>query len=387
MKILIAPDSFKGSLTANQVAEAMREGIHSVSPETEVVIVPLADGGEGTVNSLMESTNGYFRNLEVYNPIGNKVNAQYGITGDSKTAVIELASASGLQTLPKNELDPAKASTFGSGQLILDALEIGIRSFIICLGGSATNDGGTGILRALGFRFLDSLGKELEPGGLALNRLHTIDESNVDERVRNSRFQVACDVDSPLIGPKGASFIFGPQKGALPEMAQKLDVSLSNFAERVYLHNGRRVHNLPGGGAAGGTSAGLYALLNAELAPGFEIVKKSLKLNMLFEKERFDLVLTGEGRIDHQTASGKVISSLASLAKIYNVETIAIAGAVEDGLEVLHERGLTAAFSILDGPKSLEQAIENSFFLIKKQSEQIYRLLKVRKNLLTNSSN
>lgn len=374
MKVLVAPDSFKGSVTAKEAAEAMKQGIHQVSNQAEVVTVPLADGGEGTMTSLIEATGGLIHDAEVEDPLGRKVIAQYGVTGDHKTAVIELASASGLQRLSSEELDPAAASSYGTGQLISHALEGGLRSFIVCLGGSATNDAGTGLLKALGFRFLDQHGNDLSPGGLALKDIRMIDDSNVDPRAKESVFQIACDVHNPLTGTNGASAVFGPQKGADPDMADALDGALTVFAAYLEGRLGKPIDKLPGAGAAGGTSAGMYALLDAELKPGFEIVTEALRLKKQFEREHFDVIFTGEGKVDGQTASGKVISGIASLGKAYDVPTIALAGAVEGDLSELHERGLIAAFSIINEPTGLEQAVENAVTLIKGQAGQVFRL-------------
>lgn len=278
MRILIAPDSFKGSVTAKEAAQAMKTGVYNVRSDAEVHMMPMADGGEGTMIALVESTEGSVHEVEAEDPLGRKTTAQYGVTGDGGTAIIELASASGLHTLTKDERDPRVASTFGTGWLILDALEQGIRNFIICLGGSATNDGGAGFLKALGFRFLDVNGSELDSGGLALNQLHTIDESNVEPRVREATFQVACDVNNPFIGSKGASAVFGPQKGATPEIVGQLDTALTVLADCIQQQTGQSIHSLAGAGAAGGTAGGIMAFLNAELKPGIKLVTDVLHL-------------------------------------------------------------------------------------------------------------
>lgn len=375
MKILIAPDSFKGSVTAKDAARAMKKGIHKVCPNTEVRMVPMADGGEGTMVGLVEATEGSIHEAEVEDPLGRNVTGQYGVTGDGKTAIVELASASGLHTLTQEELDPGVASTYGTGQLIVDALKQGLRDFIICLGGSATNDGGTGLLKALGFRFLDRDGEELEAGGLAVKDLHTIEESHVGLSVREAAFQVACDVNNPLIGPEGASAVFGPQKGATPEMVNQLDKALKVLADCIQQTTGRSISSIPGVGAAGGTAAGLLAFLNAELKTGIKLVMEALHLEGLLQREHFDLLFSGEGKIDGQTASGKVVAGLSQLAQQYDVPVIALAGAVEGNLSDLHKIGLTAAFSIMDRPMSLEEAIEQGRPLIAKKSEQVFRLI------------
>lgn len=374
MRILIAPDSFKGSVTAKEAAQAMKTGVYNVRSDAEVHMMPMADGGEGTMIALVESTEGSVHEVEAEDPLGRKTTAQYGVTGDGGTAIIELASASGLHTLTKDERDPRVASTFGTGWLILDALEQGIRNFIICLGGSATNDGGAGFLKALGFRFLDVNGSELDSGGLALNQLHTIDESNVEPRVREATFQVACDVNNPFIGSKGASAVFGPQKGATPEIVGQLDTALTVLADCIQQQTGQSIHSLAGAGAAGGTAGGIMAFLNAELKPGIKLVTDVLHLEDLLKSHHFDLLLSGEGKIDGQTASGKVVAGLAELAQKYHVPVVALAGAAEGNLNDLHKKGLTASFSITDGPMSLEEAMKNGKALIEKQATQVFRL-------------
>jgi glycerate kinase len=375
MNILIAPDSFKGSVTAKEAARAMKEGIRKAQAKADVQMIPMADGGEGTMISLVEATGGSFHEVEVEDPLGRPILSQYGILGDRQTAVIELASASGLHTLTQEELNPLVASTYGTGQLFLHALNGGIRNFIVCLGGSATNDGGSGILKALGFRFLDENGNELKPGGLGLQDLHWIDDAHVMPAVRESVFQIACDVNNPLLGPNGASCVFGPQKGATPEMAEELDEALRVFADCIERKCGRSVHRVPGAGAAGGAAAGLLAFLNADLKPGVELVMEAVHFEELIQRESFDFLLTGEGKVDSQTISGKVVAGLAAVAKQYHLPTIALAGSVEGDLGPLYENGLTAAFSITDGPMSLHEAMKNGSGLIKKQTEQIFRLL------------
>lgn len=376
MNILIAPDSFKGSLTARKAAESMEIGVLKAIPQAKTRLIPMADGGEGTMIALIEATQGFFAELEVKDPLGRPIRGHYGVTGDGETAVIELAEASGLDKLAKSELDPLAASTFGTGQFILHALEQGLRRFIICLGGSATNDGGSGILKALGFRFLNEAGNELAPGGLALKNLHAIDDSSVVPSVGEAVFQVACDVNNPLIGRNGASAIFGPQKGATVEMAEQLDDALTVFANCIQEKTGKSVHQIPGAGAAGGTAAGLVAFLDTELKPGIRIVTDTLCLKELLENQSFDFLLTGEGKIDGQTASGKVVAGLSEVAKAHGLPVIALGGAVEGNLGPLHEKGMTAAFSITDGPMPLETAMKSGGQLIARQTEQIFRLIK-----------
>lgn len=374
MKILIAPDSFKGSLTAKEVAEAAQKGIQNVNGEADIEILPMADGGEGTITSLVEATHGSYLDVQVEDPLGRQITAQYGLTGDNSTAIIELASAAGLDKLTEAELNPYSASTYGTGQLIMHALDKGIRKFIICLGGSATNDGGVGILQALGFKFLDEHGRYIKSGGIGLKDLHLIDETGVPSEVFDASFQIACDVNNPFIGPNGASAVFGPQKGATPEMVQVLDEALTLFADQIEKKTGHSIHHLSGAGAAGGTAGGLTAFLNAELKSGIQLVMEAVKFENILQ-QNFDLLITGEGKIDGQTASGKVVSGLVEVAKRYNVSAIAIAGSVEGNLAPLYEKGLSAAFSITNGPMSLQDAMNKAPLLIEKQTEQVFRLL------------
>lgn len=383
MKILISPDSFKGSLSAENVAKHIERGIKSVKDDADTLRIPMADGGEGTLETLVTATNGKIEKVLVNDPLGRRINGHFGIIGNEKTAVIELAVASGLPLLTSKELNPAIASTYGTGQLIKDALGKGIRSFIICLGGSATNDGGTGILKALGYRFLDKERNELKSGGLALKDLSIIDDTYVDERVKEAHFQIACDVSNPLIGPNGASHVFGPQKGALPELVNQLDEALRVFADVVYRKTGRRIHNLEGGGAAG-----LYAFCQTEMRPGVELMIETLNLSTLFHEQQFDLIITGEGKLDEQTAYGKVVSGITKLSKQYKVPIIAIAGTVEGDITPLHELGLTAAFSIINGPMDLETAFAETGKFIEKTTEQLFRLFirKGKNNIGTDNS-
>lgn len=375
MKILIAPDSFKGSVSAKEAAQAMKKGVHKVQPNADIHMVPMADGGEGTMIGLVEATGGTIHEVGVQDPFGRYRIGQYGVTGDGQTAIIELASASGLHTLTTEERDPKSASTYGSGQLVRDALKQGLRSFIICLGGSATNDAGSGLLKALGFQFLDAEGNELDPGGLQLKNLASIRTANVDQRVKQSSFQVACDVNNPFVGSNGASAVFGPQKGANQEIVEQLDGALKNFADVIEKQTNQLIHQMPGAGAAGGTAGGLLALFDAELKPGIKLVIETLQFERLFQHHHFDLLLTGEGKIDGQTASGKVVAGLAEQAKAYRVPTVALAGAVEGDLAPLYQKGLTTAFSIIDRPMTLEEAIANSPLFIEQQTERIFRLI------------
>lgn len=378
MKILLAPDSFKGSMTAHQAALAMKKGIVNSGIETNITMIPMADGGEGTMLSMVNATDVSTREKMVKDSLGRNRKAKYGITGDGKTAIIELASASGLNTVAVHELNPSLASTYGTGQLIVDALDKGLRDFLICLGGSATNDGGVGLLSALGYRFINQSGEELKPGGLALGELNDIDCKGVDKRIAESTFRVACDVKNPLIGPKGASFVFGPQKGASGELVKQLDQALEVYADCIEREMGISVHGLSGAGAAGGSAAGLVAFLNAELRSGIELVMEALHLDEKLKDQQYDLLISGEGKLDAQTVSGKVVAGLAETAKRYELPVVAVCGAVEGDLSVLHDKGLTAAFSISQGPGQLQEALENAEEWLAKTVEQLFRMINVK---------
>ncbi|HPP76347.1 MAG TPA: glycerate kinase [Armatimonadota bacterium] len=372
MKIIICPDSFKGSLSASDAAAAIDAGVASAFSDAKRELIPLADGGEGTVDALTSVSGGQIINLEVAGPLGEPVQAYYGVMGDGKTAVIEMAAASGLDLVPSAKRDPRFTTTYGTGQLILDAYNRGYRSLIIGIGGSATNDAGTGALSALGVRFLDAHGQVLPPGGAALAHLSKIDTSamKIDPSILNIR--VACDVTNPLVGPEGASVVYGPQKGASSEIARELDDALKNFASIVERDLGITIANTPGAGAAGGLGAGLMAFLDAHLESGIDIV---------LDVTRFDdrindahLILTGEGRVDRQTAFGKVISGVLKRAKRAGVPVVVIAGGVGEGSELLYPLGATGIFSIAPGPITLEESINSTRELLSRTAENIVRV-------------
>jgi len=354
MKIVIAPDSFKESLSAIEVAGCIEEGFREVFPDATYVKVPIADGGEGTVEALVAATKGRLVNVRVTGPLGDPVEATYGVTGDGATAVIEMAAASGLALVPKAKRNPLLATSFGTGELIRHALDSGLRNFIIGIGGSATNDAGAGMLQALGVHFVDEHGLALQRGGGALSGLSRIDRSELDKRLQESRFLVACDVNNPLTGPRGASCVFGPQKGASPEDVEKLDVNLSVFARVVRRETGVEINSAPGAGAAGGMGAALLAFLDAELKPGIEIVVDAVKLEDAVADA--DLVITGEGRIDGQSIHGKAPVGVARVAAKHNVPVIGFAGSIGDGAEKVHECGISALFSVVSGPCDLSEA-------------------------------
>lgn len=358
MKIIIAPDSFKESLTAMQVAEAIEQGFSEIFPQAEYIKLPMADGGEGTVESMVAATGGELVNVEVTGPLGVPVKAFYGWMGDGETAVIEMAAASGLHLVAPEQRNPLITTSYGTGELILAALNHGARKIILGIGGSATNDGGAGMMQALGVQLSDQQGKALTVGGAALVQLVDIDLSQLDDRLAQTDILVACDVDNPLCGAKGASAVFGPQKGATPERVQQLDAALQHYGEKIEQVTGKSVINVAGAGAAGGMGAALFGLLNARLQPGIEIVTEALKLAAAVQEA--DLVITGEGRIDSQTIYGKTPVGVARVAKRFDIPVIAIAGSMAPDYEVVHQHGLDAVFSVLNHIQTLPEALEEA---------------------------
>jgi len=371
-KIVVAPDSFKGSLSALEVAESVERGIKKVLPAITIHKVPMADGGEGTLESLVDATSGRLEVVTVMDPLLREIKATFGVLGDNKTAVIEMAQASGICLVAEKEKNPLLTTTFGTGQLIKAALEMGLRNFILAIGGSATNDGGAGMLQALGAKLLDINNEEVPVGGGNLHKVEHIDLSTFDTRIKDCKFTIASDVQNPFIGPNGASFVFGPQKGATPSMVEQLDSNLTHWANKIEEVTNRSVHHIPGAGAAGGLGGAFLAFFPSELKRGIDIVIEYTNLESFLVEA--DLVITGEGKIDFQTASGKTPMGVAQLAKKYDIPTIAIAGTVGDGIENLYEVGIGAMFSLTDGPMHLEKAMKDGSQLITKQIEQIIRL-------------
>jgi glycerate kinase len=375
VRVVIAPDSFKGSLSALSVAGAMERGVRSVFPDAEIVKVPIADGGEGTVEALVEATGGSLRFRRVRGPLGETVEARWGVLGDGRTAVIEMAAASGLPLVPRERRDPRVASTFGTGELVRAALDAGLRKVVIGIGGSATNDGGAGLARALGVRFLDAEGRDLPEGGAALARLARIDPSGLDPRLAEAEVMVACDVDNPLTGERGASAVYGPQKGATPEMVRELDAALGRYAELARAATGRDVAGIPGAGAAGGLGAGLLFFTPARLRPGVEIVLETTGFDQAIRGA--DLVLTGEGRTDFQTAMGKAPIGVALAARRHGVPVVCLSGGLGPGANDVLSLGIDALASVAPGPMALEEAMANGSALIEAAAARACRLLKV----------
>jgi glycerate kinase len=371
VKIVVAPDSFKGSLPASAVALAMARGVKAVLPSAEVVEIPVADGGEGTVEALVASTGGRFMAAEVDDPLGRPVSARYGFLGDAKTAVIEMAAASGLPLVPPGQRNPMKTSTFGTGQLILHAAGKGAAAMILGIGGSATVDGGTGMARALGIRLLDSAGRPLCGGGEILAEIARIDASGRAAVLDGVTFVVACDVTNPLTGPQGAAAVYGPQKGATPAQVAALEKGLANLARRIREDLGLDVESLGGAGAAGGLGAGMAAFLGARLESGIEIVLEAAGLRKHLQDAA--LVFTGEGKVDGQSAFGKAAAGVASAAREAGVPVILLAGAVGQGAETMHERGVSAILSIAGGPGSEEQMLADAPGLVERAAGESLR--------------
>jgi len=371
MKIVIAPDSFKGSLTAIEVSDAIEKGIREVFPEAEIIKIPMADGGEGTVECLVNATRGEILRERVTGPLGDEVSAHYGILGDKKTAVIEMAAASGLTLVPEGKRNPLITTTYGTGQLIEAALDQGCRKMIIGIGGSATNDGGAGMLQALGVKLLNQEEKEIAFGGRELRKIVKIDISCMDNRLSDIRVLVASDVNNPLCGPQGASRIYGPQKGATPEIIEELDESLAYFAELIKRDLHKDIKGIPGAGAAGGLGAGLMAFLNAELRPGIEIMIEVVKLEQAIKDA--DLVITGEGKIDSQTIFGKAPIGVAKIAKKYNILVIAVAAVIEEGPQFFRAYGIDDLIKVSEPPMSLTEPKTEKVWLIKRSIKQFLR--------------
>jgi glycerate kinase len=371
MRVVVAPDKFKGSLSAPEVARALARGVKSAVPNAKIDEVPMADGGEGTVEALVVATGGSFRSVRVRGPLGAPVDARFGLLGTGETAVIEMAAATGLVLVPGDQRDPLKTTTRGTGELILAAIEAGARRVIVGIGGSATNDGGAGLAEALGYRLLDAEGAEIGPGGGSLDRLDRIDARGRDPRLDGVEVAVACDVDNPLCGPRGASAIFGPQKGATPEMVATLDRNLAHLARIVERDLGVSIRDLPGAGAAGGLGGGLVAFASGRLEPGVELVIRAVGL-----EERLrgaDLCLTGEGAIDGSSAFGKTAVGVARLARKLGCPTIAVVGSIGPGAEAVLDQGIVAYFSLCPGPIALDQAIAEAGPLLEKAAAQVVR--------------
>ena len=369
MKIVIAPDSYKESLTAMEVATAIENGFKEIMPDAECIKLPMADGGEGTVQSLVDATGGHIVAATVTGPLGQPVEGFYGLLGDGSTAVIEMAAASGLHHVEHAQRNPLLTTTYGTGELVKAALDAGVKHIIVGIGGSATNDGGIGMAQALGARLQDAQGADLAYGGGALEQLASIDLSGLDSRLADIKLEVACDVDNPLCGVKGASHVFGPQKGATPEMVEQLDKNLAHYAEVIRQTNGKEVINQAGAGAAGGLGAALLGLFDASLRPGISIVMDAVNLAEVVKDA--DLVITGEGRIDSQTIHGKTPIGVARTAKMYDLPVIGIAGSIAKDCHVVHEHGIDAVYSVVLGATDLPTALKEAAFNVEMTSRNV----------------
>ncbi len=374
MRIVIAPQSLKGSLTAAEAGQAIAQGARAVYSDAEIALVPIADGGEGTVQALVDATAGKVIQREVTGPLGEPLVAFFGILGDGLTAAIEMAASSGLPLLPPERRNPRITTTYGVGELILAALDYGCRHFIIGIGGSATNDGGAGMAQALGARLTGAHG-EIEHGGAALATLTHITTGTMDARLRECTFEIACDVTNPLCGPEGASAVYGPQKGATPEMVAELDAALAHYAQIIEQDLHISVKDIPGAGAAGGLGAGLIAFLGAELRPGAQIVLEAVHLEEQLREA--DIVITAEGQLDEQTAYGKSVSAVAGMAKGYALPVLALAGSLGKGYRAVYDLGVDAVVALPPGPLTLEYAMEHAAELVSDATERALRIFRM----------
>lgn len=374
MKIVVAPDSFKESMTAKEVCEHIEKGLKAVSKNWEIIKIPMADGGEGTLDALIDSTKGKIFYEQTVGPLGDELTSRFGILGEKNIAVIEMASTSGLELISPEKRNPYITTTFGTGQLILKALDLNVEKIILGIGGSATNDGGAGMLQALGAKLLDENNNQIGYGGYELSRLKKIDFSELDERLKKVEILVACDVTNPLTGENGASYIFGKQKGATPEMIKVLDRNLLLYSKIIEKDLGIKVDDIPGSGAAGGLGAGLLAL-GANLKKGIDIVIEASELEKKIAGA--NIVITGEGSIDGQTRFGKTPYGVAMAAKKQGIPTIILAGNVGKDIDILYDYGFDAIFSIMQGVETLESALENGKLNLERTAKNIGKILNI----------
>ena len=371
---MLAPDSFKESMSAKKACEAMERGIRKVLPDAEAIHVPMADGGEGTVDALVDGSDGTRIEVVVSGPIPTeKITTYYGLLADKKTAVMEMAKANGIELLTENQRNPLLTSTYGTGEMIKAALDHGAERIIIGIGGSVTNDGGAGMAQALGVRLLDEENNELPVGGGALSKLATIDVTNIDPRIKNTEIIIASDVTNPLTGPNGASVVFGPQKGATPEMVEELDKNLVHYAKVIKKELAINIADQPGAGAAGGLGAGLLVFAGASMRSGVELVIELTHLEEVISQA--DYVFTGEGGMDFQTKFGKAPYGVAKVAKKYQKPVFACAGHIGENVEVLYDEGITAIFGILAKSGSLDEALKSGEANLERTVANIVRIL------------
>jgi len=383
VRVVIAPDKFRGSLDAAEVARAMGRGVKRVQPDAEIDCIGMADGGEGFAETMVESLGGRFESVEVRGPLGHMVSARLGLVENDSTAVMAMASASGLALIPYEMKNPLLTTTYGTGQLIRRALDLGVKRILIGIGGSATNDGGAGMAAALGYKFLSAEGRELPLGGSALSRLERIDASGIDPRLAGVTIEVACDVTNPLCGPTGASAVYGPQKGASAEVVQRLDLALENLARVVQRDLAREIRDISGAGAAGGLGAGLVGFANGRLRRGIDLVIDAVKLRE--RMARADFCITGEGRIDHSSGYGKTVAGVAHVAREFGKPCVALGGSLSSGAESVLDQGVTAIFSICTEPMNLSHALdaESTRRRLSRTAEQVFRLWYGSSRILT----
>lgn len=379
MRVVIAPQSLKGSLTAAEIGQAIARGVRTVYVQAEVEVIPVADGGEGTVQALVDATGGEIVEQTVTGPLGKPVSAFFGLLGDGQTAAIEMASCAGLPLVLPSQRNPLITTTYGVGELLLAALERGSRRFIIGIGGSATNDGGAGMVQALGALLLTNKRTEIARGGAALATLAQISNEHLDHRLQECVVEVACDVTNPLCGPTGASAVYGPQKGATPAMVEELDAALAHYAAVVERDMGHAVRDIPGAGAAGGLGAGLLAFLHATLRPGAQLVLDAVNLEASIRGA--DLVITAEGQIDGQTAYGKSVGAVATLAKRYNIPVLALAGGLGENYQCVYDLGVDSVAVLPSGPMTLSYAMEHAATLATDATERVLRVLRLNVNI------
>lgn len=377
MKVLICPDKFKECLKAGEVAAHIRNGILKAMPDAICTLLPMADGGEGTMEALVKATRGTIQGVNVHDPLMRPIHSCYGISGDGNNAFIEMAAASGLTLLKPEERNPLITTSFGTGELIRHALDKGFNKIILAIGGSATVDGGAGMAQALGIRFTDEYEQEITRGGGSLSRLKDIDFSAIDQRLKKCKIYAACDVFNPLTGPTGAAFIYGPQKGATKTMVRKLDANLKHFSKVILDLLSIDVENLEGGGAAGGMGAGIVAFLDGELRPGFDLISHMVKLDKWINNA--DLIITGEGKMDSQTAFGKVPAGVAIMAQKSNKPVIAFTGSASEEPDQFIKMGFKAVIPIADQPLTLQQSILHAGRLLENAAERSFNLIRLGK--------
>lgn len=373
MKVLIAPQSFKGGLSGHSAAEAIKAGVLSLFPEAQTRVLPIADGGDGTLDALIGNTSGKIFTTQVTGPLGNPVSATWGVMGDGVTAVIEMARASGLTLVPIPKRDPQITTTSGTGELIQEALSWGYKRIIIGLGGSATNDGGVGMAEILGVRFLDQRGNDIPQGGIALKQLSSIDVTRINPAIQSAEIIAATDVTNPLCGPEGASVVYGPQKGATPEVVRKLDEALTHYAKIVETNLGVDIKSYPGAGAAGGLGAGLIIFANAQILSGIDLICDTLDFNS--QLEDVDLIITGEGAVDSSTAYNKAPVGIARRAKARGIPVLLLAGSLGEGYEAVYDHGINAVVCIADRPMSMRDSLIRSHELLANAVNRSLRLL------------